>query len=213
MAKSFYPIKIIIRLLLSLKNKILNTEIRKNKRDYKYLIKHGVETKRGYVTLLGKPIIQRHSDSRIIIDEGVVLNSISIYNCAGINHPVILATYLPGSVIHIKKQCGLSGTSVVATDSIEIGEFCTIGVNVNIYDTDFHPIESFKRRNQTGVDVAKSAPVKIEKDVWIGANSTILKGVTIGEGSIISSHSLVNKDVERYSLYAGVPAKFIKKVP
>ncbi len=52
--------------------------------------------------------------------------------------------------------------------------------------------------------------VVIKDDVWIGANVIILKGVTIGEGSIIAAGSVVTKDVEPYSIYAGVPAKKIK---
>ena len=47
----------------------------------------------------------------------------------------------------------------------------------------------------------------IENDVWVGYGSTILGGVTIGEGSVIGAGSLVTKDVEPYSIYAGVPAK------
>lgn len=52
--------------------------------------------------------------------------------------------------------------------------------------------------------------VIIQDDVWIGANVIILKGVTIGEGSIIAAGCLVNKDVEPYSIYAGSPSKKIK---
>lgn len=51
----------------------------------------------------------------------------------------------------------------------------------------------------------------IEEDVWIGANVTILKGVTIGKSSIIAAGALVIKDVPPYSIVGGVPAKFIKK--
>lgn len=53
--------------------------------------------------------------------------------------------------------------------------------------------------------------VIIEEDVWIGANVTILKGVTIGKLSIIAAGALVIKDVPPYSIVGGVPAKFLKK--
>lgn len=49
--------------------------------------------------------------------------------------------------------------------------------------------------------------VVVGNDVWIGYGSTVLTGVTIGEGSIIAAGSVVTKDVEPYSIYAGVPAK------
>lgn len=52
--------------------------------------------------------------------------------------------------------------------------------------------------------------VTIEEDVWIGANVTILKGVTVGRSSIIAAGSLVIKDVPPYSIVGGVPAKVIK---
>lgn len=50
----------------------------------------------------------------------------------------------------------------------------------------------------------------IGRDCWIGARSTIMCGVTIGEGSIIAAGSIVTKDVEPYSIYGGIPAKKIK---
>lgn len=52
--------------------------------------------------------------------------------------------------------------------------------------------------------------IVIEDDVWIGANVTIIGGVEIGEGSVIASQSLVNKNIPSYSVYGGIPAKFIK---
>ena len=57
----------------------------------------------------------------------------------------------------------------------------------------------------------KVAKVIIEDDVWIGAKSTILCGVKIGKGSIVAANSVVNKDVEEFTVVGGVPAKPIKK--
>lgn len=53
--------------------------------------------------------------------------------------------------------------------------------------------------------------VIIEEDVWCGANVTILKGVTIGRGSIIAAGAVVTKNIPAYSIAGGVPAKVIKK--
>ena len=54
------------------------------------------------------------------------------------------------------------------------------------------------------------APVIIEDDVWTGANVTILKGVTIGRGSVIAAGAVVTKSFPHYSIIGGVPAKLIK---
>ncbi len=54
-------------------------------------------------------------------------------------------------------------------------------------------------------------PVEIGDDVWIGARSVILPGVKIGTGSIIAVGSVVTKDVEPFSIVAGVPAKLVNK--
>jgi acetyltransferase-like isoleucine patch superfamily enzyme len=94
---------------------------------------------------------------------------------------------------------------------IKIGSYVMFGPNVTILTGD-HEIE------RVGIpmcfvkdkSLSRSAGVHICDDVWIGANSTILKGVHIGEGAVVAAGSLVNKDVPRYSIVAGVPAKVIK---
>jgi acetyltransferase-like isoleucine patch superfamily enzyme len=56
-----------------------------------------------------------------------------------------------------------------------------------------------------------NSKIVVKDDVWIGLGSTVLSGVTIGSGSIIAAGSVVTKDVEEYSIYAGNPAKKIKQ--
>lgn len=53
-------------------------------------------------------------------------------------------------------------------------------------------------------------PIIIGDDVWIGANCTITKGIKIGKGSIVAANSVVTKNVEEYTIYGGVPAKYIR---
>ena len=61
-------------------------------------------------------------------------------------------------------------------------------------------------------NIVKTKPIVIEDDVWVGFNSIILKGVTIGKGSIVAAGSVVSKDVEPFTVVAGNPALVIKKM-
>lgn len=58
-----------------------------------------------------------------------------------------------------------------------------------------------------------NAPIVIEDDVWVGFGAVILPGVTIGRGSIVGAGAVVTKDVEPYTVVAGVPARVIKERP
>jgi len=178
---------------------------------YFYLKYHGVETGFGDVTLYGLPNIQKaHSDSRIIIDKGVRLVSKYEGNSAGINRPVSLTTLEKGAIIHLKENCGLSGTVICAAERVEVGEYANIGVNCSIYDTDFHVMDRLGRRGQTSASGAASEPVSIGEDAWLGANVMLLKGVSIGDGAIVGAGSVVTHDVPADSIAAGCPAKLLQ---
>ena len=109
----------------------------------------------------------------------------------------------------IKDNVGISNATISCFDSIEIGNNCFIGGGVCIYDTDFHAV-SVNARNSNEKPVTK--PVVIGDNVFIGAHSIILKGVIIGEGAVIGAGSVVTKPVPENEIWAGNPARFIKKV-
>ena len=90
---------------------------------------------------------------------------------------------------------------------IEIGNNVMIGPNVNIFTIN-HDIRA-KERNQF---VTYYKPITICDNVWIGGNSTILPGVTIGKNSVVGAGSVVTKDVPPNVLVAGNPAKFIRNI-
>ncbi|OAB41294.1 acetyltransferase [Paenibacillus antarcticus] len=92
-------------------------------------------------------------------------------------------------------------TEIMAKDSVTIGMGCAISWDVVITDTDYHQIEG----------TISTKPIVIGDKVWIGCKSMILKGVHIGHGAVIAAGSVVTKDVEPYTLVAGIPAKVIKR--
>ena len=159
----------------------------------------------------GLPIIDLVKDSQLILGRGLSLCSDSKYTALGVSHPVILKTLLPGAQIKIGDESGLSGTTVCAAISVIIGSRCLIGADVMIVDTDFHPIMVKDRRYKGPAD-SLSAPVVIQDDVFIGARSIILKGVTVGFGSVIGAGSVVTSDVRPNTVVAGNPAKWIKNI-
>lgn len=177
---------------------------------YSYLKYFGVETEFRYVRLIGLPIIAKKPGSRIILGKGITLVSNSRGNVAGINHPVILATLSPDAVIHLEEGCGLSGSSLCAFKSIKIGLNSGLGANTSVYDTDFHSTDYKIRKNQVSIADADSKPVAISSDVWVAANTLILKGVRIGSKAIIGAGSVVTTDIPPNSLAAGNPAKVIR---
>lgn len=93
--------------------------------------------------------------------------------------------------------------------SVSIGHNVVISERVVIRDSDNHTI-CYDGADVTNDAKPLSAPIVIEDHVWIGMNAVILKGVTVGEGSIIAAGSVVNKDVPPHCLVGGVPAKVIK---
>ena len=171
---------------------------------YLYLI--GVEIA-GAVDICSFPICRRHRAARIILGEGVVIRNKLSENLAGIGNRTVLVANGPGGQLEIGHQVKISGAVLYCTDRITIEEYVNIGVGARIYDTDFHPIDWAERRS--GGSPA-SAPVCVCRDVWIGAFATILKGVTIGERSIVAAGAVVVSDVPADCIVGGVPAKIIK---
>jgi len=101
-------------------------------------------------------------------------------------------------------------TVISVAQKVEIGNNCAIAEEVKIFDNNSHPINPEKRKEiMTKEDVS---PIVINDNVWIGMNSFIMKGVTIGEGSVIAAGSVVTKDVPPFCIYGGNPARLIKKI-
>lgn len=107
-----------------------------------------------------------------------------------------------GSNVSIQYNCYLS-----CEGGLEIGDNVSIGHGTSILSTE----HSYSDHNM----LIKEQPIifkatKISDNVWIGANATILGGVTVGEGAIVGAGSVVTKNVQKNAIVGGVPAKLIK---
>ena len=133
------------------------------------------------VRFVGIPLIAKTRGSKMSIGSNCVVNSSFLSNLAGLYQRCILVAR-DGGELKIGENTGLSGATVYAKESIEIGRDCLIGANAKI-------------------------------NVFIGANSIVLKGVSIGSGSVIAAGSVVVKDIPSGVLAGGNPAKVIKELP
>ncbi len=123
----------------------------------------------------------------------------------------------PNGFISIGDYCFISGAAIIASTDILIGNHVFIAGGVTIVDSDFHPMDPAARMvdtvmistvgNKLQRPSFESLPVIIEDNVWIGFNATILKGVTIGEGSVIEPGAVVLKNVPAGSIVSGNPAQ------
>ena len=122
-------------------------------------------------------------------------------------------TVCENATLTFGNNSGISSTSIYCAERIEIGDYVNIGAGCFIMDTNFHSI-NWRHRKDRSLDIAnaKSAPVKIDDIVFVGARSIICKGVHIGEHSIISAGSVVVKDVPSNEVWGGNPAVFIKAI-
>lgn len=130
-------------------------------------------------------------------------------NRVGLTNRVLLET-LDEGLISIGDHSGGSAVVISSRSSISIGEYVKMGGNVRIFDHDFHSLDSRIRRTKEDRNHVNSRPVSIGKEVFIGTNSTILKGVTIGERSIVAAGSVVVKSIPADEVWGGNPAKCIR---
>lgn len=146
---------------------------------------------------------------------------------------------LIGASIVFEDECGtvnignrvyIGSSTIICRSNITFEDDILVAWGVTFYDHDSHSLNHLNRRkdieqvlidfnskssdflkNKSWTDV-KSKPIRICKDAWIGAESFILKGVTVGEGAIVAARSVVTKDVAPFTVVAGNPAKIVKQL-
>lgn len=134
-----------------------------------------------------------------------------------------LFVFSHGGEIDIGEWCYIGeGTRIWSAAKVKIGDRVLISHNVNIHDTNGHPISAESRHNHfkeiakighpENIKDIRSESILINNDVWIGFNSSIMKGVTVGEGAVVAAGSVVTKDVPPWTIVAGNPAKIIREL-
>lgn len=136
---------------------------------------------------------------QVTIHSGIMFNPIS-------NHRTSLSAAAPGAEIVLESGSGLSGVTIFCLTRVRIGKGTLIGGDTLIMDTDMH----YRELDGTwGSSIGKpeyGKPIDIGENCFIGARCTILKGVTIGDGSVVAANAMVTRDVPPHSLAMGNPA-------
>ncbi len=154
----------------------------------------------GWLFLRGK--------GNVVIGDNVTINSSLASNPIGGNTRTIIHC---NGKLRIGNNVGMSNCAIVCQNEVVIEDWVKIGGDVSIYDTDFHSTNYIDRRCEVDYNIA-TKPVVIKQDSFIGAHSIILKGVTIGERSIVAAGAVVTKSIPDDELWGGCPAKFIRKL-
>ncbi len=134
-----------------------------------------------------------------MLESGVTLNATSWSNPLNDGRRTVLFAG-PGGSIRFAKNSGASTSRIIAYKEILIGEESLIGAGCLICDSDMHEVPLGCGR-PTAV-----APIHIGNRVFIGANCTILKGVTIGDGAVIGAGSVITRNIPAGAMAAGNPA-------
>ena len=157
----------------------------------------------------GLPIIVKKSGS-ITIGDNLTLCSSFLSNLGGLYQRSIIFAR-DGGTIKIGNNVSMSGVTLYSFKRIEIGDYTTIGINTKVFDTDFHPLDpTYRLANSDDREHTLMKETVIGKNVFIGGNALILKGVHIGDNTVIGAGSVVCKDIPANCIAAGNPAKVIK---
>ena len=161
--------------------------------------------------LLGARIINSQDNpSAIVVGENTVIRG-------------ELFVFGHGGRIELGEWCYIGeGSRIWSAASIKMGNRVLVAHNVNIHDSISHSTRAtwrhehamaiFESGHPRAVEGISATPVVIGNDVWIGFDSVILKGVSIGDGAIVGAGSFVTHDVEPWTVVAGIPAKVVRHI-
>jgi hypothetical protein len=155
------------------------------------------------VIFWGRPVLSVAPDSVLLLGRNVQLASAVRANPLGCFQPCVVRTLAPQARLVMAANSGASGAVLCAGLSIEIGEGTLIGSGAMIIDNDFHVLtpDGWRTENRSN-----ARPIKIGREVFIGARAIIVKGVTIGDRAVIGAGAVITRDVPANSVAAGNPA-------
>lgn len=154
--------------------------------------------------ILGMPDVKMAKGSSIRLGAKVSLFSKPWANPLRPVQPTVLHTTGPAAIIEVGDGVGISSSTMVCAASVTIGGGTLVGAGCLIIDTDFHGLPLPETAP------AKTAPVVIGKDVFLGARCIVLKGVTIGDGAVIGAGSVVSSSIPPGVTAAGNPARALR---
>jgi len=156
------------------------------------------------VTFTSLPYVRTFPGSTIEIGSGVIVHSDPRHNPVIGRRLCALITLAPGARIVLEKDVGVSGVCLAAAAYIRIGEGTILGADAMLLDNDFHvPGPGWTWANDC---VSSAKAISIGRGCFIGTRAIVLKGVTIGDGSIVAAGAVVTKDVPAGCLASGNPA-------
>ena len=155
-------------------------------------------------SFFGPVLFNRTGHSRIVVGSRCAFRSAYWSNEMGVNRPCMLSTSAPHAELAIGDGCRLSGTVIAAAERVVLGANVLCGANVTIMDTDAHDPEAPTQGR------AGHAPVVIDDGVWLGLDVVVLKGVTIGRGTVVAAGSIVTRSLPQGVIAAGRPAAVVR---
>lgn len=159
---------------------------------------------------LGVPYVHISMGAKCNIGKNFKLNNGVKYSDSGLNGKCRIEVR-DVAILTLGDNVGLSDVTISCHEKITIGDNVIVGVGSQIRDTDNHSLNPLDRLNGLDWMNKKTSPILIKDNVFIGAYSFILKGVTIGENSIVGAGSVVTKNIPDNEIWAGNPAQFIRK--
>jgi len=167
-------------------------------------LKKSIQGNNNVVEIKGSTLIEctvriRGNGNHLLIEEGCTIGKGCSFWLEGNNNEIVI-----GKKTTMTHRCHFNAQE--HDTKILVGEDCMLSNTIVVRTSDSHPIY-----NNEGERINQARDVIIGKHVWIAPSSVIMKGSVIGDGCIIGSHSMVNKQINAYSLAVGMPAKVVKE--